>query len=325
VVGPWALAVTVATDGAFWTGAVMGDMVSKLGSGQEGHGAPPGLHALLAPLLLFPATALLPAGLVHAWKARDRTQVRFALCWLVPAWIVLELTPTKLPHYPLPLYGALAWLIADALVEPIGRISRVVGAGLGGLAACVLAAAGLILAFRFGAAASLAWASVAAVLLVGAAVSAAVLVLFRRSSVPILAATMVLGVLAHGAIAAGLAPTLQPLWVSSRVAEAVRRANLDPRNGVIPGPITVAGYAEPSLVFLLGTRTELGDADAAAVAIADGRPAIVEAGEQPEFLKALKEEEARATPAGEVKGINYSKGKPVDLILYRSLESGGAP
>src|SRR5665213_1872779 len=98
VVGPWALAATVASDGAFWSGAVMGDMVSKLQGAREGHGAPPGVHLLLAPLLLFPAGVLLPAALAHGWKARADTGVRFALCWLAPAWIVFEFAPTKLPH-----------------------------------------------------------------------------------------------------------------------------------------------------------------------------------------------------------------------------------
>ena len=325
VVGPWAMAVTVATDGAFWTGAVMGDMVSKLGAGRESHGAPPGLHALLTPLLIFPATVLLPAGMAHAWKWRQRLDVRFAVCWLLPSWIVFELTPTKLPHYPLPLYGALAWLIAGALAEPIGRVSRWVGAGLGLVAAAALAAAGLVLALRFGDAGSLAWAVAAAVLLTGAAAGAVALILFGRRSTTALAAALGLGVLAHDAMAGGLAPRLQPLWVSSRLAEAVKRAGLDPRDGVIPGPIGVAGYAEPSLVFLLGTRTELGDSETAAMAIADGRPAIVEVGQQAAFFKALQEEEVKAAPAAEVKGLDYSKGKPVDLVLYRSLESGGAP
>ena len=325
VVGPWAMAVTVATDGAFWTGAVMGDMVSKLGAGRESHGAPPGLHALLTPLLLFPATVLLPAGLAHAWKRRDRTDIRFAICWLLPSWIVFELTPTKLPHYPLPLYGALAWLIAGALAEPIGRVSRWIGAGLGLLAAAALAAAGLVLALRFGDAESLAWAVAAAVLLTGAAAGAVTLILFGRRSLAALTAALGLGVLAHDAMAAGLAPRLEPLWVSSRLADAVKRAGLDPRDGETPGPIAVAGYAEPSMVFLLGTRTELGDAHTAALAIDDGRPAIVEVHEQAAFLKALQDEEAKAAPAGEVKGLDYSKGKPVDLVLYRAVESGGAP
>ena len=324
LVGPWALAVTVATDGAFWTGAVMGDMVSKLGAGQESHGAPPGLHLILTPLLLFPATVLLPAGLAHAWKARDQTWVRFAICWLAPSWILFEVAPTKLPHYTLPLYGALAWLIAGALAQPTGRISRFVGAALGVLAASALAAAGLVLALRYGDASSLAWAVMSAALLGAAGVCALVLILFNRRSVTALAAASGLGLLAHDALAAGLAPSLKSLWISDRVEAAIRRAGLDPRNGVVPGPIGVAGFAEPSLVFRLGTRTELGDAETAALAIADGRPAIVEAGQLHPFRAALAAEEGHAALAGEVRGFNYSKGKPVDLFLYRSLESGGA-
>ena len=49
---------------------------------------------------------------------------------------------------------------------------------------------------------------------------------------------------------------------------------------------------------------------------------MVEIHEMKEFQEALKAQEARAALAGEVKGIDYSKGKPVDLFLYRSLESG---
>ena len=322
VVGPWAWAITVTTDGAFWTGAVMGDMLSKIASGQESHGALPGYHALLAPLLLSPGTVLLPAGLVFGWKMRDQTGVRFALCWLIPAWIVFEATPTKLPHYTLPLYGALAWLMAAALQQPIGRISRICGAVLGGLMAALLAGAGIWAATTYGAASSLAWAIVAAVLIAGAAGAGLVLVLFKRRSFLALGAMLGLGILGHDALAAGLGPSLQPLWLSGRVAAAVKRAGVDPRNGVTPGPVSVAGYGEPSVVFLLGSRTELGAGEMAAAAISEGRPAVVERHELAEFQEALKAQEARAALAGEVKGVDYSKGKPVDLFLYRSLESG---
>src|SRR6185295_13978033 len=37
------------------------------------------------------------------------------LAWLVPSWIVFELALTKLPHYVLPLYPAIAILTAGAL------------------------------------------------------------------------------------------------------------------------------------------------------------------------------------------------------------------
>ena len=318
-VGPWALAITVATDGSFWTGAVMGDMVSKLASGQESHGAPPGLHLLLAPLLVFPASMLLPAALVWGFKHRADTAARFALCWLIPSWIVFELAPTKLPHYTLPLYGALAWMMAGALRAPIGRISRAGGAGLGVLAGGALAVAGVVLAQRYGSGPSMGWAVAAAILLAGAAL-ASLFILSERGMRIGLAAAGALGIAGHDVLAAGLAPSLSPLWVSSRAAKAVQKAGLDPRNGVTPGPITVAGYGEPSLVFLLGTRTDLGDGEDAAAAIAEGRPAIIERSELGRFQAALKTDDAKAAPVAEVGGLDYSKGKSVDLFLYRSLE-----
>jgi 4-amino-4-deoxy-L-arabinose transferase-like glycosyltransferase len=321
VVGPWALAVTVATDGAFWSGAVMGDMVSKLQHGQESHGAPPGLHLLLSPLLLFPATALLPAALAHGWKERSGTLARFAICWLVPSWIVFEIAPTKLPHYTLPLYGALAWMAAAALTRPIGRVSRYAGVLLSCLVGVALAAAGVVLAKLYGTDQSLRWSIAAAVLALAAAGAGSVGVLSDRRAVSALLAALGAGLLAHDALAAGLAPGLQPLWVSRRAAAELRHAGIDPRNGVTPGPVAVAGYEEPSIVFLLGAHTQLGDGQTAAEAISEGRPAIVESHELHAFMAELKAEDANAEAVAEVKGLDYSKGKPVDLFLYGSLES----
>ena len=36
----------------------------------------------------------------------------FLLAWIVPAWLVFEFAVTKLPHYVLPLYPAIAILLA---------------------------------------------------------------------------------------------------------------------------------------------------------------------------------------------------------------------
>jgi 4-amino-4-deoxy-L-arabinose transferase-like glycosyltransferase len=320
VVGPWVLAITVTTDGRFWSDAVMGDMISKLGSkGQESHGAPPGLHAMLAPLLTFPATLLLPAALVAGWKFRAEPGVRFALCWLLPAWVVFEISPTKLPHYTLPLYGALAWLMALAFVRGVGRVSRIVGLVLSAVVAVALAGGGVYLAARFGVGLAMAWALLAALLLAAAAVAGSVLAMQRRDGAAI-AAVGTAGVLAHAVLVGGAAPALDPLWVSERAAAELDQADIDPRNGVTPGPVAVAGFEEPSLVFVLGTRTQLTDAAGAALAISEGRPAIVESRQVAAFKKALVEDETSAKLVEHVAGLNYSKGKPVDLFLYRSLE-----
>ena len=50
-------------------------------------------------------------------------------------------------------------------------------------------------------------------------------------------------------------PNADGLWLSRRLAEAATRAG-----AAVPGgapPVAVSGYGEPSLVFLLGTRTRL--------------------------------------------------------------------
>ena len=49
------------------------------------------------------------------WAARREKGAKFLLAWIVPAWIVLELVITKLPHYVLPLYPAIAILIAGVV------------------------------------------------------------------------------------------------------------------------------------------------------------------------------------------------------------------
>jgi 4-amino-4-deoxy-L-arabinose transferase-like glycosyltransferase len=49
------------------------------------------------------------------WRARMEPGCKVLLAWIVPSWIAFELVPTKLPHYVLPLYPALAILIAGVV------------------------------------------------------------------------------------------------------------------------------------------------------------------------------------------------------------------
>jgi 4-amino-4-deoxy-L-arabinose transferase-like glycosyltransferase len=329
IVGPWAGAVTVATDGAFWSKAVAGDVAPKLAGGHELHGAPPGYHTLLAPLLLFPATLLLPAALVTAWRRRREPGVRFALAWLIPTWLVFELAPTKLVHYPLPTYGAICWLAAAAVVEPMGKRAKIVGAVLAILSGLLLAAAASYLTSRFGTGAGVAWAVLTAALLAAAGLGGAYMLLKAETPLPAIACAVGVGLLGHAALAAGLAPQLDSLWLSRRIEAAMGKAQLLPRQGIADAPVAVAGYAEPSLVFALGSETELGGPEAAAEAIAEHRPAVVEARDDAAFRQDLARLHAAAQPVAAVKGLNYSTGHEMTLRIYRAPETqearGGRP
>ena len=132
---------------------------------------------------------------------------------------------------------------------------------------------------------------------------------------PALATAVAFGLLGHAALLAGLAPRLSPLWLSRRVEAAMAKAELLPRQGIADAPVTVAGYAEPSLVFALGTETELGSPDDAAQAIVEHRPAVVEAKAEPAFRQALKADHAVAQEVAEVKGLDYSDGHKMTLRI----------
>jgi hypothetical protein len=81
--------------------------------------------------------------------------------------------------------------------------------------------------------------------------------------------------------------------------------------------VTVAGYDEPSLVFALGAETEFADARAAARAINEGRPAIVEAADDREFVALLTRFGLKAQAVASVRGLDYSENRPVTLTIWR--------
>jgi hypothetical protein len=140
--------------------------------------------------------------------------------------------------------------------------------------------------------------------------------LWRGEQVRAAATAVALGILGHAALASCLIPRLEPLMLSQRTEQVIAKARLLPRQGIAPSPVAVAGYAEPSLVFGLGTGTELGGPDGAAQAIAERRPAVVEGREQKAFEAELKARKVRAVKIGEVSGLDYSNGDEMTLRIY---------
>ena len=300
VVLPWFVAIGLATRGAFFADAVGGDLGAKLAGGSESHWGPPGLHALLVPLLLLPGSALVLPGIVAGWRARAQPAARVLLAWLVPAWLVFELVPTKLPHYPLPLYPALCLLGAGWAVDggaAPGWVARL-GRGLAVLAAVLLGAAALALPVLLR---SSPWLGVPA----GIAAAGVAWLLWRRGAAPALLAMPVL----YASVFGLELPRLAPLWLSPRAVAMAAG----------PGPLGAVGDAEPSLRFLGGTDTRfLPGGVAGADALAAGEVGRVLVGDRD--LEAFRAEAARlgldAREIGVIRGYNYSRGRWVTLTGF---------
>jgi 4-amino-4-deoxy-L-arabinose transferase-like glycosyltransferase len=313
-VSPWLIAIERATEGRFLADAVGQDLVMKLVGVRELHGAPPFSYLLLAPASFWPGSLLLVPAMVRAWQRHDMPAERFLLAWLVPAWVFLELVPTKLPHYVLPLFPALALLAAAALIDGVrlpaatwARRLDLTVRGLWVVVSLALAALLIGLPLRFGA-----HPAIVGILGAGLLVALTVALLHYRPGAAVttgLIAALSLAFVIPAAL--GVLPGLDRLWLSRAAAGLVAR-----HPPAIGTPLVAVGYSEPSLVFLLGGNLRLTTPRSAAETLAGGGEALVSSREDAMFQQAVSARGLVATPVGSAPGLDYSNGQRMVLTLY---------
>ncbi len=79
------------------------------------------------------------AWLREPWHGRDAEM--FLVAWIVPMWVVFELSMAKLPHYTMPMYPAIA-LVSARMVMRAGAPTRAMLRGAEGLGVAVWTAIG---------------------------------------------------------------------------------------------------------------------------------------------------------------------------------------
>lgn len=322
IVLPWAVAIGFASHGAFYEQSLGRDFAAKLMAGQESHGAPPGYYLIETIVAFWPATLVLVPALASAIVRRREPLVRFLLVWGLGAWILFELTPTKLPHYILPAYPALAllcglWVVRESARnrDASAKALRIASAVLFIIGAAAAAAACLYAPMRLGGALRLPVLAGAGV--AGALALAATLALLRNRIVPAAGLAIASAVVFDLLLGFGVIPELRDLWLSPRAAALVA-ANRQPGDA----PPVITGYVEPSLLFLLGSDTRIAPAGIAANDVAHGGVALVESGAAPGFRAGLARAHLLATPLGSVRGLDYSIGRKEVVTLYRVTPIG---
>jgi len=296
IAAPWFVAVGLVTDGAFYRHAWGVDILGKIGAGQEGHGAPPGSYLVTLFATAWPFAALVPLAAVWAWRHRREDAPRFLIAWVVGFWVVMEAAVTKLPHYTLPTYPALAIAAAAAVLTLERRRPWLVGLPLALVIVLGVALAGAV--FVIPALLDDALPGPAAL---GALAGLGFLSLMwrdyargyhQRAGL----AGVVAALLLYASIYGGLFPRLEALALSPRMAEAVRL------HAPCADPVVASvGYHEPSAVFEIGTELRLVGSEPAGALLAERDCALV-------FVPVERLDAVRAAAGGEVRELTRLTG-----------------
>ncbi len=348
MVVPWVLLVGSEVGFAKYWSIVSDEILGRSLTPKEGHSGPPGYHTLLAFALFLPGAMLLGAAV---WRAvarnlrlperesqrsgpvakalsvvrrlpRLRARGEYAgelllLAWLIPSWIVFELVSTKLPHYTMPLYPALALLTArciyavgggfvDGLDRGVARLGVLAWAlcGLG-----VLALGPLVMAILVRPTGALLWVLIIVATLASIALWMVSFVLVRRGD---LKQAQIFALALGGICIVSLLGVVLPNgpipFVSKRLDDAIHR--LDPQR---TRPVASVGFHEDSLIFHTRGRIERIDADQLDVWVEEHPNGLVVL---PNSVAETREDlETRAT----VSGFNYSNGKRGEWVVVQRV------
>lgn len=314
ILAPWVVAATRQGRGMSVLAELAAGAFAGL-TGANGHGAPPGYYFLTASLGFWPAILfLLPALGFALTRVRDPA-IRFLIAWAGANWTMMAIIPGKLPGSILPVYPALAILVAVWLLAPspgvfrFHRLLASVSALQFLIGLTVLAAAPILLSRLYGESQGPIF-TVIVVAMLGLSALAMSLIGARLMALPLALLAFVIVV---PVLTVTVAPALNRLWTSRTLAAMVAK---DSRKGD-PLP-ALAGFRQPSLIFALNDKVHLTDGrGAAAWGSYLGGLALVADSQRPAFLERLHALYSDAVPLGRVEGYDYSRGRAVDVTVYR--------
>lgn len=323
IVLPWLFLISWKSGGAFFQEAVGKDMLNKVAQGEESHGLPPGFYMLTYSLFMWPFGLIaVGAGLQAINRFRDDPRLRFCLAWYIPFWLVFEAIPTKLPHYVMPAYPGMALLIGWLLTLPADQANAPLRrwqtwlwwATAFGLAVVAIGLAAVCVGAPLYLNKTFSWWSIPAAI----AVLITGYLAFPRQlqvSLPRIAAIAVGAGISFSLLFGVIAPSLKPIWLSPAIKAAV-----DANRPCDATVLASARFQEPSLVFLVGTKTVLTDVEGVAQhLLADPSCALGLAPikEEQKLTDMLATQGKSARRLTEIDGINYSSGDKLSLGLYR--------
>ena len=333
VILPWFLAIDEATNGMFLQKAFQEDFFSKLESGQEGHGALPGTHLLTLSISIWPIATFLPCLILFSLQHRNNVIIKFLMCWILPFWVIIELIPTKLLHYPLPVLPAIAILAIGGLLQFKSNIKKIKSAlvrKITYMSSILFSFGGIILSggifyisskFNIENDNILTFFTILLILISIVIFILSLTLIFNfknlyldisKSFYNILLAIIALASIFNIINYNFVLPKLDYLHPSNAIIKKLKKVKAD--------AVASSGYHEPSLVFLLNGDVLLSDPHEVAIFMAEGKNnvALIEKSDLKLFLETTNDLNLKIKEISIVKGFNIAKGRHVEIYIFQN-------
>mgnify|MGYP003967250589 FL=1 len=320
IILPWFILINSGNNNDVLFNTIKKDMLLKLVSVQESHGAPPGSYLLSSILTAWPIALFIIPSALWCFKNKDNKAVKFLLCSLIPSWLFFEIIPTKLLHYVLPLLPSFAILTAAMIVSSV-KDKKFKGISENFIVKCLstlpflggaIIAAGIIyIGNRYGEGLTLSILLIASIYLFSSFLCG--YFLYIKSFIKAALLVIFCNIIALKLLIILIPNQLQKIWVSERIYSQIQDKNLSE-------VFLLLGYSEPSLIFRLGSQTKIVSSNKEAINLILHKNInyiIIERFYLDQFKKLSEENGIVINAIGNsILGFNYSKGKNVEIIVF---------
>ena len=297
--------------------SIINDFFNKIISAQEKHSAFLGAHSLSTWLLFFPMSIFLIPTFLFVKKSFSNKKVFFFSSWILPNLLILELIPTKLPHYTLPLYPALSILVAMMLFNEknIERILKNKVSLLGYLFFLIITSATIIAlglgVYKLGNL-DLKITLLTTILFLLNILS--IYLLYKKKISTLFNYQIFISAILYLSIFLVYLPNMKQIWVSKRIKESlnVDYKSMDSRY------IYALGYNEPSLVFAIGTNLNiLKNLDKTVLKSKNLKYLILEKKYYENFIEIVQNNDIKYILIDKIKGFNSARSIPVEVNILK--------
>ena len=295
------------------------DFLGKVRSVQESHGGFPGYY-LIGLLFFFFPFSIFFIPLIHFLKIsiRDKNIV-FLLCWILPTLIIMELIPTKLPHYILPIYPAIAVLMGLLLadIQSYKNLFLTKIAYFGYLLYFLISNGILLVIFKanqiYGQINNINFFYYLFLFILNNLVF---IFIFKKQIKNTFYCLVFYSNIFTAIIYLFIAPSLTMLWTSKNIADLLTN------NEYLENKSTIAtlGYNEPSLVFEVGTNIKVFKNIKNFIEnFTFFEYLLIEKEYYIEFNKIMQDDNLNYNKISSLKGFNAAKGQWIEIFIFKKL------